>query len=136
MIAETWVVTFENPEHKQYVDLLQEYGFDITVTSSLKVGLDFRHPKKHHIVRLDIDDERNRGQIYEPHFFVHKAAFVHNKGVNMADYDTPMFPSHYSQIEWNWLTQDDASLFEVLRRELHIWFKVRPHSMNNSAQIG
>jgi hypothetical protein len=133
MVNEHYVVSFEDEEHKRYVELLQEFGFNLSLSGGLKVGLQFYHPIKHHIVRLDREEDPSTGEIYEPHLFI-RARQSNSSGrviiPQMADYDTPMYPDHYSVIEWDWLQADDPSCIEFLKRELHIWFKVRPHSLN------
>jgi hypothetical protein len=140
IIEEHYVLSFKNGEHKAYVDLAQEYGFDIVVSANLKVGLRFVHPGRHHIIQLHVDEDHDRDQQYEPHLYI----YVREQGkysagkkytADMLEYDTPMFPSHYTEMEWTWLTNGDPPLLEFLRRELHIWFKVRPHTMNTMKQI-
>lgn len=138
-VNDSYIVSFDNEEHKRYVELLQEYGFDIVVTANLKVGLRFIHPLKGHVVRLDEDVGAPEGEVYEPHLFI----FVRPANVPtglpeaqpMQAYDTPMHPEHYSDVEWEWLQEKKASDFELLRRELHIWFKVRPRSMNTMKMV-
>lgn len=135
-MQETLVVRFANPEHQQYTGLCMEYGFNITVTPSLEVGLKFVHPKGH-VVRLDFDGE-DPNEIYEPHLFIHMRGHYNPASTPETvrqNYDTPTYPEHYSDTEWDWLTANmpngqKPTSYEFFARELHIWFKVRPHSMN------
>jgi hypothetical protein len=125
-MQETLVVRYANAEHHRYAQLCMRFGFNITVTPALEVGLKFVHPKGH-VVRLDFDGE-DPNEIYEPHLFIHM------RGHFRANYDTPTYPEHYSDKEWEWLNRNMSdeqkpTLYEFFARELHIWFKVRPYSM-------
>jgi hypothetical protein len=139
-INDNYIVTFDNEEHKRYVELLQSFGFDLILSASLSVGLKFVHPIKGHIVRLDIDDDDLVDELYEPHLFIYRRPIITPANVApdvppMQAYDTPMYPEHYSDVEWQWLQEEKLSNFELLKRELYIWFKVRPHSMNTMKML-
>jgi len=47
----------------------------------------------------------------------------------------PMHPTHYSDFEWRALQDDKPDDFTFLERELHIWFKVRPKSLNTQLRL-
>jgi hypothetical protein len=143
-ITENYVLTYENVEHKRYADLCGGFGFDLTVSASLRVGLKFVHPVKGHIVRLDRDEDPQHGTIYEPHLLIYLRESYRPDGrrelPRRDDYDTPIYPEHYSEIEDEWLNvamSDGTKVtdYEFLARELYIWFKVRPHSLNTQKTI-
>lgn len=134
-VQETYVVSYENEAHWHYASLCVSYGFDLTLSAKLRVGLKFVHPLKGHIVRLDLDED----ETYEPHLMIYLRETYLPDGrrelPRRDDYDIPIYPQHYSDIEQQWLDRpmengSERSQFELLARELYIWFKVRPRSMN------
>lgn len=129
-ISETLTVSYEDAEHKRYADLLMRYGFVFQVEApSMRVGLVFIHPVKNHRVYL----ERGEDGSLEP-----KLSIFHGRSTDYPsrnDFDVPMHPLHYSDFEWRALQQDDPDDFTVLERELHIWFKVRPHSLHTQLRL-
>lgn len=152
-ILQTCVIRFENAEHKDYAELCLSYGFVLTLSASMRIGLRFVHPVKGHVVRLDRDDNLGTDELYEPHLLIYTPSrteigpfyVLPQNGAPefpaCEDFQTPMYPEHYSDVENAWLSRPmadggEVTLREFLERELHIWFKVRPHNMNTIPKIG
>jgi hypothetical protein len=139
-IKETYVVTYENDDHRKYAALCLLYGFRLTVDATLRVGMRFDHPIKGHIVRLDREDEGSEA-LYEPTLMIHKQTFFDPDRdlPQRDDYIVPLHPDHYSDEEWRFLTASagpKVSGFELLSRELYLWLKVRPYSLNTQNVAG
>lgn len=133
-ITETLVVSFENDEHRRYALLCGSFGFNMTMNAALQIDTRFVHPKGY-IVRLDRQDDTTTSEFYEPHLMVSRKG-THVEWPRREDYDTPMHPDHYSDMEWQWLEGDEPSSttsLEFLTRELYLWVKIRPHRLSTKA---
>lgn len=125
---------FADEEHRRYYDLLLSYGFSFEVSAMMQVGRRFIHPTKGHLVELEINEDEPDSEIYEPKLRILRRSTDHNgmpKAMpSLDDYDTPLFED-YSLMEQGCLREVSGDSFAMLQRELYIWMKVRPHSLNS-----
>jgi hypothetical protein len=127
-VPETIIVAYENDEHRRYAKLCGGFGFDMVVNADLSVGTRFTHPKGH-FVRLDRLDDTTTSAIYDPMLII-RVRSISGKLPRPEDYEAPLYPDHYSDVEWDWLQSDEPSDFEFLTRQLYLWTKIRPHRLN------
>lgn len=135
-ISEMLTISYQDTEHKRYAELLMRYGFSLQiVVPGMHVGMVFSHPVKTHRVYL----ERNEpGETLLPKLFIFRPKISRLPDAEFPQrdqFEVPMHPSHYSDFEWRALQENDPDDYTFLERELHIWFKVRPKSLNTQLRL-
>ena len=137
-IQEQVTLIYENAEHRQYAELVSFYGFSMIVSPSLQVGRRFVHPTKLHEVELDTTDDGGR-EMYEPKLWIWTRPRYARNGLperpKADDFVVPVYPEHYSTLEWQEINRDTPDSLTALERELHIWLRVRPYSLNSQLQV-
>ncbi len=137
-ITEQLTIVYEDAEHQRYCELLMEYGFAFEIQPpKMLVGMTFVHPTKNHRVVLDRDDNDDGTGLLEPKLLIFNPGFTKRGTVLFPDKDNFIVPTEvdYSELEWHALSSDKPDDFTMLRRELHIWLKIRPHSLNSQVTL-
>ena len=132
-IDESLSIHYEDAAHKRYADLLMRYGFTFEIVApGMRVGLAFTHPAKLHRVYLE---RETPDEDWTPKLMIYRLGSGTREFPNRDNFDVPMQPTHYSDFEWRALQDDKPDDFTFLERELHIWFKVRPKSLNTQLRL-
>jgi hypothetical protein len=146
MITESVTIRYRDEDHRRFADITREFGFVTCVTPTMEVGLQFFHPTKFFIVEIEPEaDPELEGRLYTPRFLVLKAPLkipvesifsaFHNGLLKPDQYVVPFGRDSFTEAEDRWVFEKDDD-FQILWRELYLYVKVRPNTMNNFMVTG
>jgi len=123
-------IKYENAEHREYTELFLNYGFSFVVLPTFIVGKVYSHDKKLVQVTLEDGDDDGKG-FYDPKILIQKKGPMGNT----SDWFVPTYPDHYSELEWKALTAGAPNNIQFTEREIFIWTRVRPNSLNSKVSL-
>ena len=121
----TYVLTFESPQHMLLHNICLDHDFAFKVNADLAVGRRYVHHKSPLEVLL-LEGEGKQGKD-EYEYRVSRLAAGGDPHYILTDRD-------YSMLEWQWMTNPDDTA-EMLRKELHILLRVRPHYLASTNNV-
>lgn len=115
-VMETYRLRFMNAQHQRLHHVLMAYGFDFSVSSDLRVGLEYMHPERPvQVLVKQIDDDLE-----------YVCLKPDGRAYDQAD---------YTRAEWTWIDAPGLDDVKRLERDLYALIKMRPNFLHVSDQV-